>query len=112
MLENLNIVGEVLSIPLQEAFDKRFDYKREGDDTVYQSVDPELPPEQIEVMTLPVLTGTIYRPSRYTTNGLLVQTCQYVVVENCTIGYMPGTGLHVQSSDYVDIIKNTVHNSS
>jgi hypothetical protein len=112
VLENLNIVGEVLSIPLQEAFDKRFDYRRENDNTVYQRVDPALTPEQIELLTLPVLTGTIYRPSRYTTNGLLVQTCRYVVVKNCTIGYMPGTGLRVQSSDYVDIIKNTVHNSS
>jgi hypothetical protein len=113
VLENLNIQGEVLNIPLQEAFDKRFDYKKGTDNTVYQRVDPALTPQQIEAMTLPDISSqTIYRPSKYTTTGLLVQQCRYVTVRNCTVGYMPGTGLRVQTSDYVDLLYNYVHNSS
>ena len=54
----------------------------------------------------------VIRASYYTTRGLLVQSCRYVTVRNCIVGYAPGTGLRVQSSDFVTVEGNTVHNSS
>ncbi len=114
VLEDLNILGEVQNIPLQDAWDHRFEYKVDGDSTVYQRVDPTLTPEQIEALgPLPDISNkVIIRPSLYTTDGLLVQSSRHVTIRNCRIGYMPGTGLRVQSSDYVTVENNTVHNSS
>jgi parallel beta-helix repeat protein len=113
VLEDLNIIGEVENIPLQDAWDHRFDYKIEGDDTVYQRADPSLSAEEIEVMTFDdISTLTVIRPSYYTTNGLLVQSSRYVTVRNCQVSFAPGTGLRVQSSDYVTVEDNTVHNNS
>ena len=113
VLENLNVLGEVEIIPLQDAWDHRFDYMIEGDSTVYQRLDPSLTPQEIENSTLSDLTGLkIFRPSYYSTIGLLVQSSRYVTIRNCRVGYAPGTGLRVQSSDFVTIENNIVHNSS
>lgn len=115
VLEDLNILGEVENIPLQDAWDHRFDYMIDGDSTVYQRVDPALTPEDIEALgsTLPDISSlTVIRPSLYTTDGLLVQSSRYITIRNCEIGFLPGTGLRVQSSDYVDVENNIVHNSS
>lgn len=115
VLEDLNLLGEVQNIPLQDAWDHRFDYMVEDDPTVYQRLDPALTPEQIEAIgnTLPDISNqVIIRPSYYSTDGLLVQSSRYVTVRNCRVGYMPGTGLRIQSSDFVNVENNIVHNSS
>lgn len=114
VVEDLNIIGEVENIPLQDAWDHRFDYKVQGDDvTVYQRADPSLSAEAIEALVLPDISSlSVIRPSYYTTNGLLVQSSRYVTVKNCRVGYAPGTGLRIQSSDFVTVEGNLVHNSS
>eukprot|EP00804_Cyclotella_cryptica_P018920 CCRYP_006459-RB/>CCRYP_006459-RB protein AED:0.02 eAED:0.02 QI:95/1/1/1/0.5/0.4/5/800/596 len=114
ILEDLNIVGEVENIPLQDAWDHRFDYMIDGNSTVYQRVNPNLTPEEIEALPpLPDISAlNVIRPSYYSTDGLLVQSCRYVTVRNCRVGYAPGTGLRVQSSDYVTVQGNEVHDSS
>jgi hypothetical protein len=113
ILEDLNIEGEVNNISLDDAWTHRFDYMIQGDSEVYQREDPNASESDIEGKTYPDISQlNILRPSYYTTNGLLVQSCRYVIVRNCRVGYAPGTGLRIQSSDFVTVENNIVHNSS
>lgn len=113
IIEDLNIVGLVDSIPLEDAWLHRFDYKIDGDDTVYQREDPNATSAEIEGKTYPDISNlNVFRPTLFTTNGLLVQSSRYITVRNCQVGYAPGTGLRVQSSDFVNVENNKVHNSS
>jgi autotransporter-associated beta strand protein len=111
VVRDLVIEGEVRNIPLAEAKQYQFAYK-DAAGVVRYRVDPSLTDAQIAAITnLPKLSFA-QRPSRYTTDGLLIQSCSNVEVAACTISYMPGTGLRFQSSDLFKALGNTVHNCS
>lgn len=114
-LQDLNILGEVQNIPLQDAWDARFLFRRNGSDVTEQREDKDATPEEIKAkdgLYEDLRKETIQRPSYFSTVGLLIASSRYVNVKNNVVGYMPGTGLRVQSSDFVTVEGNHVHNSS
>ena len=78
-------------------------------------IPPETDVSDGETITdLPLLDGidSFQRPSFPDTRGLYASNCHHLVIENCNIGYNPGTGLRVADSEYVDILDNEVHHNS
>lgn len=114
VLEDLNVEGDVESIPLEDATYHRFDYKFEGEDELRQRICPELEPQHIELMKplSNIKKRAVDRPTYYTTNGILVQNSRHVHVKNSEVGYCPGTGLRLQTCDYVNATGNLIHNNS
>ena len=111
VIRDLRIEGDVAGIPLEEARQYQFAYKDAAGEVRYR-VPSGITDEQIRALTnLPVLQFA-QRPSRYTTDGLLVQGCSNVEVSGCVISYMPGTGLRFQGSDLFRAVGNTIHNCS
>ncbi len=109
--EGFEIEGEVERITLDSAFKYQFAYKIIGDPTVYYRVPFGTPPSVIATMTFPVLVNS-FRPSLYSTMGLLVQGCHHVTIKKNLIHHLCGTGLRVFQSDYYHILENEVHNCS
>lgn len=110
VLRDLIIEGEVQNIPLEEAKQYQFAYKDDSGAVRYR-IDPtlNLSDAQIGLLTNLPRLDFAQRPSRYTTDGLLVQACSNIQVADCVIRYMPGTGLRFQGCDLFKAIGNTVH---
>jgi hypothetical protein len=112
VIEDLEIIGEVDQIPLDSAVAYQFAYRLPNDPTTYYRVPPGTPPAVVATMTFTPLSGTVFRPSYFSTIGLILQDCHHVLVQHNQVHHLPGTGLRAQGSDYIDVIGNEVHNNS
>jgi uncharacterized protein YdeI (BOF family) len=110
VVDGFNVYGQVESIPLQTAKDLQFLYKDE-EGMVHYRVPPGTPEEEIDDLELPVLTN-IKRPSYTDTRGMYFSNVNNVIIKNNIVRYMPGGGLRVAKSDYVNIKANVVNNCS
>lgn len=109
-LEGFKIHGQVENIPLETAKALQFLYM-DSLGVVHYRVPPGTPEDEIEDLQLPVLSN-ISRPTYTNTRGLYVSNVHHLIVKNLTIGFMPGVGLLVAKSDYVEITGNKVHDCS
>ncbi|GJM33957.1 MAG: hypothetical protein DHS20C18_29580 [Saprospiraceae bacterium] len=110
-ITGFEIEGEVNSIPLDSALAYQFAYRELGSDVILFRVTPGTPPEVVETLTFEPLTD-IERPSYYDTKGLVGQLSHHIEVINNHIHHTPGTGLRFNSSGYIKVIGNEVHDCS
>ncbi len=109
VFDGIEIEGEVNQISLATAKALQFLYKKDG--TVHYRVPPGTTDEQVANMTFPKLNN-IKRPSYTDTRGLYFTGVNHLDIKNMVIHHMPGGGLRVANSSYVNIIGNEVHDCS
>lgn len=112
-IEYLELYGQVEHIPLATAKALQFVYKDENGEIQYR-VDPQFSDddEQIASLTLPVLGSNIPRVSYTDTRGLYMSNSHHVTIKHNHIHHVPGTGLRVAESEFVDIQGNEIHDCS
>ena len=109
-IEGFNIQGESLNIPLSFALQYQFTYK-DSNGTILERVPAGSTPAEIETLTLPVLNN-IKRPTYFNTSGIQVNGSHHIDLLNNTVINMPGEGIRAFTSDFLNIIGNTVSNCS
>lgn len=57
-------------------------------------------------------SGEVQRPSYTDTRGIYISKSYEITVQNCEVHHMPGGGIRISDSEYVDIIENNVHDVS
>ena len=110
---NLTVYGEVLNIPYSTAKAMQFVYK-DDNNTIQYRIDPSLnlTDGEINNLTLPIIGSNIVRSSYTDTRGMYMSNCHHILIQGNTIVNIPGNGLRVSDSEYVDIIENEVTNTS
>ncbi len=118
--ENLTIEGEVDRIPLSEANALQFVYvlgsgitNPSASDIHYRNQDETNDNDNIveETDTYTSL-GDISRPSYIDTRGLYISGADNIIIHNNKIHHMPGGGLRVADSKYIDITENEIYKCS
>lgn len=109
-IEGLELEGETENITLSFAEQHQFTYK-DADENILQRVPPNSTDEEIENMTLPVLTN-ITRPTYFNTHGIGVNGSHHIKIIDNVVHHTPGEGIRSFTSDYLTINGNIVHNCS
>lgn len=69
--------------------------------------------EKAGLKNLPELNSeNISRPSYTSTRGIYVQKSYEITIQDCEVHHMPGGGIRVSDSEYIDVINNEVHNNA
>lgn len=109
-IEGFEVEGEVNNIPLDSGLKYQFIYK-DVMGNIQQRVPVGSTPAQIATMTLSVLSN-IERPTYFNTSGISINNSHHVKILNNHVYNMPGEGIRSFTSDYLNIIGNTVYNCS
>mgnify|MGYP002712955008 CR=1 FL=1 len=127
IVEGFNIHGEVDNIPLSTANALQFVYivndanlqgsttNPDSSDIKYRNEDETNDNDAIveETDTYTDISNlNVIRPSYIDTRGLYATGCNNLVIKNNTIYNMPGGGLRVAQSSYVDILENEIYRCS
>jgi parallel beta-helix repeat protein len=107
-IEGFNIEGEPVS--LATALQYQFTYKDAGGN-ILERVPPGSTDAQIAAMTLPILNN-IDRPTYTNTSGISVNGSHHVDLLNNIVSGTPGEGIRSFTSDFLNIIGNTVSGCS
>jgi parallel beta-helix repeat protein len=108
-IHDFDIKGEVDRIPLSTAKAVQFVYK-DKNGKIQLRVAKDLTEEQISQEKLPILGPNIERPSYTDTKGIYMSDSHHIQLSGNNVHHLPGGGIRVAYSEYVDVVDNEVHN--
>ena len=111
-LHNLDVHGQVDSIPLETAKAMQFVYKDDADNFQYRVDPPNMDPDDVNDLTLPKIGGNVPRASYTDTRGVYVSDSHHIELSGSHVHHMPGGGVRFAKCEFVYIFDNEVDNNS
>lgn len=123
ILDGLHIEGQVNEIAYDTAKALQFVYRETNNSKVKYRVPTRILDMDITEEERDEKIGNLdkdqlesldkaFRPSYTDTRGIYASNCYHITISNCHVHHMPGGGIRVSYSEYVDILRNEVNDVS